>query len=85
MDSGDDILSVEDFYADMKSRMFMYVPARELWPAASVDARIPPIILRDGNGNAILDEKGNEKPMQASRWLATYRPVEQLSWVPGCP
>jgi len=81
----DTVLSVEDFWADMKSRMFMYVPARELWPAASVDARIPPVILRDERGNAILDEKGKPKTMLASRWLATYRPVEQLSWVPGSP
>ena len=81
----DTVLSVEDFWADMKSRMFMYVPARELWPAASVDASIPPVILRDERGNAIRDEKGKPKTMLASRWLATYRPVEQLSWVPGSP
>jgi len=81
----DDALSLEDFYADMKSRQFMYVPARELWPAASVDARIPPVPARDVTGNAVLDERGKPKKIAASKWLATNRPVEQMTWAPGAP
>jgi hypothetical protein len=81
----DTALSLEDFYADMKSRQFIYIAARELWPAASVDARIPPVLLRDVGGNPVLDEKGKPKRMAASKWLATNRPVEQMSWVPGAP
>ena len=81
----DDALSLEDFYADMKSRQFMYVPARELWPAASVDARIPPVTIRDVTSNVVLDEKGKPRKIAASRWLAANRPVEQMSWVPGAP
>jgi hypothetical protein len=81
----DTVLSLEDFYADMKSRQFIYVAARELWPAASVDARIPPVPVRDVAGHAVLDEKGKPKKIAASKWLATNRPVEQMSWVPGAP
>src|ERR1700738_2630515 len=81
----DAALSLEDFYGDMKSRQFMYVPARELWPAASVDARIPPVPVRDVTGNAVLDEKGKPKKIAASKWLATNRPVEQMTWAPGAP
>lgn len=78
-------VSVEDFYADMKSRQFMYVPARELWPAASVDARIDPVAIRDDAGNAALDEKGRPKTIAASKWLAANKPVEQMTWAPGAP
>ena len=55
-----DTLSLEDFYADMKSRQFMYVPARELWPAASIDARIPPVQLRNEDGSAVLVQATRE-------------------------
>ncbi|MHC2281043.1 hypothetical protein ACVME8_007686 [Bradyrhizobium diazoefficiens] len=65
-------VSLNNFFADMKSRHFIFVPARELWPASSVDARIPPLL-----------EGGKSVP--ASKWLAKNRPVEQMTWAPGLP
>jgi hypothetical protein len=62
-------ISLEDFYAYMPTHSFIYVPSREMWSATSIDARIPPI----------------EKDQKASRWLATNRPVEQMTWAPGEP
>jgi hypothetical protein len=44
-------VSIEDFFADMKSRHYLFVPARELWPASSVDARLPPVPVVDSKGN----------------------------------
>jgi hypothetical protein len=65
-------VSIDSFYADMKSRQFIFVPAREMWPGASVDARVPPVLVGD-------------KLVPASKWLAKNRPVEQLTWAPGMP
>jgi hypothetical protein len=48
------------------------MPARELWPAASVNARLP----------AIMGLNGEMKP---ARWLDQNRPVEQMTWAPGFP
>ncbi len=34
-------ISLEDFYAYMPAHSYLYVPTREMWPAASVNARLP--------------------------------------------
>ena len=65
-------VTVEDFYALMPSHTYMFVPSREPWPAASVNARIAPIL--DG-----------DTPKKAAAWLDEHRPVEQLTWAPGEP
>jgi hypothetical protein len=66
-------LSVEDFYCYMAMpNSFIFIPTCEIWPASSVNARIPQIC----NG------KEQTKP---STWLATNRPVEQMTWAPGLP
>jgi hypothetical protein len=36
-------ITVDDFYAFMPMHQYIFVPARALWPAASVNARIGPI------------------------------------------
>jgi len=69
-ENGSPTISVDDFYADMKSHQYIYAPAREMWPAVSVDARLEPI----GDGK-----------LPASKWIAKHRPVEQLTWWPGYP
>jgi hypothetical protein len=67
-------ISEGDFYAYMPTHSFLYVPSREMWSASSVDARIKPIY--PGN---------NEPKVRASAWLASNRPVEQMTWAPGLP
>ncbi len=47
-------VSLEDFYAYMPMHQYMFAPARSLWPAASVNARIPPIALTGDNGEPVL-------------------------------
>jgi hypothetical protein len=73
-----DAISLEDFRAYMPMHNYVFTPTRELWPAASVNARIPP--KRIGT-----DE--NNKPifMAASTWLDKNQPVEQMTWAPGEP
>ena len=78
-------VSLFDFYAYMPMHNYIYVPARALWPAASVNARIPPIPLTDPTGNPVLDEDGKPVKLRASAWLDQFRAVEQMTWAPGLP
>jgi hypothetical protein len=63
----------------------MYTPARELWPGASVNARIPPVPLFRPDGTPVLDDKGEQVLQPASAFLDQNRPVEQMTWAPGLP
>jgi hypothetical protein len=62
-------LTVNDFYAVMPEHRYLFVPSRDLWPAASVDARLRPPVEK----------------MKASQWLDEHRPVDQMTWAPGEP
>jgi hypothetical protein len=66
-------VNVNDFYAYMPMHSYLFIPTRELWPAASVNARLKPIEGDDG------------KPIPAARWLDQKRAVEQMTWWPGQP
>ena len=66
-------LRLEDFYAYMPQHRYIFAPTRELWPVASVNARIPPV------------DVGAEDPIKASAWLDQHQPVEQMTWYPGEP
>ena len=66
-------VSLEDFHAYMPAHSYIFTPTREMWPASSVNARIPPIPIGDG------------KTMPANAWLDRNKPVEQMTWAPGLP
>ena len=51
-------ISVENFYAYMPMHSYIYVPTREPWPTASVNARLPPMPVLDDKGKQKLDDKG---------------------------
>jgi hypothetical protein len=68
----------DDFYAYMPTHTYLFVPTRELWPAASVNARLPSVLVD-------TDKDGNPIYIPASRWLDQNRPVEQMTWAPGLP
>lgn len=65
-------VTLEDFYAYMPEHKYIFVPTRDLWPAPSIDARIPPV-------------RGNGEDLKASKWLDQHRSVEQMTWYPGEP
>jgi Family of unknown function (DUF5906) len=71
-DETDQGVSVADFFAYMPMQAYIFSPTREMWPAASVNARIPPIPLGKEN-------------IKASAWLDQNNPVEQMTWAPGEP
>lgn len=72
--SGRPGVSLEDFHAYMPAHSYIFTPSREMWPASSVNARIPPIPMGD-----------DEKKMPANAWLDRNKPVEQMTWAPGLP
>jgi len=78
-------ISVENFYAYMPTHNYIYVPSRESWPAASVNARLAPMPVLDSNGKQKLDNKGKPETTPASKWLDQNRPVSQMTWAPGEP
>jgi hypothetical protein len=69
----------------MPMHNYIYTPSRDVWPGASVNARIPPIPINDEDGNPELDDEGDEKKLKANAWLDQNRPVEQMTWAPGLP
>jgi hypothetical protein len=70
-------IRLDDFNAYMPQHAYIFTPAREMWPAASVNARISPV--------SFFDKEGKQKTMSASMWLDKNKPVEQMTWAPGEP
>jgi hypothetical protein len=75
----------DDFYAYMPLHNYIYTPTRDPWPAASVNARVPPVPLLDAAGNPVTDARGKAKVIPASVWLDQHKAVEQMTWAPGLP
>jgi hypothetical protein len=69
-------VSLDDFHAYMPQHCYIYAPAREMWPASSVDARIS-IEVAGGDGKL--------KKLRASTWLDQNKSIEQMTWCPGLP
>jgi Family of unknown function (DUF5906) len=65
-------VSVADFYAYMPMHTYIFAPTTEMWPAGSVNARIPPI-------------RAGQEEIKASLWLDQNNAVEQMTWCPGLP
>jgi hypothetical protein len=80
-----DGITPTDFYAYMPAHKYIFAPNGEVWPAASINARIPPMPITDRFGKPLLDDAGQARRMKASSWLDRHRPVEQMTWVPGSP
>jgi hypothetical protein len=78
-------VALSDFYSNMQTHSYIYVPTREMWPSSSVNSRIPPVQLLKKNGHPVLDEDGEKVLIKASTWLDQNRPVEQMTWAPGLP
>ena len=78
-------VTLEDFWAYMPQHMFIFCPNGELWPATSVDSRVPWVPKLDQHGHQELDKDGEPKMQRPSGWLSSYRAVEQMTWCPGEP
>jgi hypothetical protein len=80
-----DGVTLKHFLSYMPMHRYMFTPAREMWPAGSVDARIPPVPLFDKAGLPIVNKKGEQVLQAPSAWLDQHQPVEQMTWAPGLP
>jgi hypothetical protein len=78
-------VTINDFRAYMPTHSYIFEPSREMWPASSVNSRIPPVPVFDAHGNPVVDEKDKPKVIPASTWLDQNRSVEQMTWAPGLP
>ena len=78
-------VTINDFHAYMPTHGYIFASTREIWPAGSVNSRIAPIPICDGDGKPVLDDKKNQKFLSANAWLDQNRSVEQMTWVPGLP
>jgi hypothetical protein len=76
-------VSLEDFQAYMPMHAYIFTPSGELWPASSVNSRVPPQPVRNTNGRPVLNEDGKSITIRANRWLDQNKPVEQMTWAPG--
>lgn len=72
-------LSLNDFHGYMPTHQFICVPSREMWPAASVNAKVAPV------PTGKLKKDGSSEYESASAWLDRERSVEQMTWWPGQP
>ena len=79
------LLPVSDFLALMSTTKFIYTRTGDLWPADSVDARVPPCEVVDRSGNLIFKLNGEPSHKLASEWLSSHAPVEQMTYAPGEP
>ncbi len=86
-------VTVQDFYAYMPAHEYIFVPTRELWPAASVKARCEALrgsgggvmtkpVPRKGKGGKVTFE---EVPLPVTEWLDEHCPVDMMTWAPGEP
>ena len=78
-------VTIHDFYAYMPKHLYIFAPTGEMWPASSVNARLPRIPLKKKNGTPVRDKDGKPKYITPSRWLDKHRAVEQMTWAPGEP
>ena len=78
-------VSLDDFRAFMEMHAYIFTPSGAMWPASSVNSRIPPIPLVDKNGEPLLDDEGKQRKISAAAWLDKHRPVETMTWAPGEP
>lgn len=56
-----DGVSLDDFSAYMPTHSYIFTPSREMWPAASVNARISPVPLLNKKGSPYSTETANKK------------------------
>jgi hypothetical protein len=77
-------VKLDDFVAYMPQHAYIFIPTREMWPAGSINERIPPVAVLDANGNPITKD-GKKVRIAASKWLDRHKPVEQATWSPGEP
>jgi hypothetical protein len=82
----DQLVSKEDFCRYLKQQSaYFFVPCREIWPASSVNARLPRIPVLNKKGQPKRAKNGKTITLPATCWIDENRCVEQATWHPGLP
>jgi hypothetical protein len=68
-------IKIADFVAYMPMGDFIFRPTREHWPAVSVDSRVPPVVIKNADGE--------EREIAPTFWLRMNAAVDQQTWAPG--
>ena len=71
-------LTLDDFFAFVPRRNYIFAASGEPWPREAVDLRCEPISIGK-------NEKGEDEFLPASVWLDRHKTVEQMTWAPGKP
>ena len=65
-------VNLNNFFSLMnKSGAYIFIPCRDIWPRASVDARLPPMPVLNKNGNPRRDSNGKiiyQPAISVSEW-----------------
>jgi len=77
--------SIDDFEAYLPSHHYVFMPTREMWPAASIDDILPTVPLFNADGTAVVNAKKKPVRIKASQHLSRTKPLEQMTWAPGEP
>jgi hypothetical protein len=64
-------VTLQDFWAYLPKHEYLLAPIGELWPAASVNGRLPKVKTDEG------------KEVSPAAWLDKHRAVLQATWAPG--
>ena len=59
-------VSLDDFCAFMEMHAYIFTPSGAMWPASSVNSRIPPIPLVNKNREPLLDDEGKQRKISAA-------------------
>jgi phage/plasmid primase-like uncharacterized protein len=69
-------IELTDFYAYMPMHNYIYAPTGEVWPASSVNSRIPPVLLFNASGVPVLNlerRTGDHRRQHMDRSTSTRR------------
>jgi hypothetical protein len=73
-------IALEDFWAYLPQHAYIYVPTLEIWPAASVNAKLPPVTI----GSEMQDDgTAKTRNVKPATWLDIHRSVEQMREASG--
>jgi hypothetical protein len=79
-------VSKEDFCRYLKQQSaYFFIPCREIWPATSVNARLPRIPVLNKNGQPRKAKNGKFVTLPATHWIDENQCIEQATWHPGLP
>lgn len=70
-------VTFDDFVAYMPAHYYIFLPCREPWPAASVNAKLGRVTVTGADGEP--------KDIPANTWLDIHRSAELMTWAPGQP